>query len=459
MPGPHVAPASLEIDAATGQIESVAELSEEEYRSASSGGGCDDIGDDLLSPAFVDAHVHLGLTQLRGTGVQEASRGNVVEDLFYRVESKLTAEDVRALVRMGAYEALLSGTGLVWDHYFYGEAMAEAFRDVGLCAVVGPTLEDVGGPGTGAWETQLEATERLSQRDGADGIWAALAPHATDTVSGSLWRRVADVAERLQLPVHAHLAQSVEELARVREREGTTPVELLRRSGVLDAAPASLLVHALFLTQRELEVLAKHPVTLGWCPRSQQVFAFPADPGLWERVGLPWFLATDCAASNDATSIPRELAVAAALRGEHIARKPTYRDFLAGKATGEEVWELRQQAHAANARRRDAADLLRHVWELPGALHPAFRAGVIADGALANLVLWDTGHPAFWPAEDPLRALVYSAPVPAIRQVMTAGVWRGERDDFQRSIRRSDAYLAAKEEATGRRRALLAGVV
>lgn len=57
------------------------------------------------------------------------------------VVSSLTEQDVDAFARLGAYDCLLSGTTCVWDHYYFGEAIAKAARSVGLCAVVAPTLQ------------------------------------------------------------------------------------------------------------------------------------------------------------------------------------------------------------------------------------------------------------------------------------------------------------------------------
>ena len=57
---------------------------EEEMRRAAAeedddaGAEIDDLGDHLLTPAFVDAHTHLGLVVLRGTGVEEASAGAIM---------------------------------------------------------------------------------------------------------------------------------------------------------------------------------------------------------------------------------------------------------------------------------------------------------------------------------------------------------------------------------------------
>ena len=461
--GLTLAPAALELDCSSGLIDAVYPLPEgSAYGEALSqlseelGAPADDLGDKVLTPAFVDVHTHLGLVVLRGTGVEEASAGDVVEDLFYNFEHLLSREDVDCFVRMGAYEALLSGTGLVWDHYFFGDTVARALSEVGLCGVVAPTLEDVFGPQTGQVEAQVEATIALATGQAPKGIFAALGPHATDTVSLGLWERVAELAEAHHLPVHAHLAQSLGEVERTRAREGCTPVELLERSGVLARAPAALLVHDLYVTRAELERLAAAEayVQMGFCPRSQRIFAFPADPRLWDAAGLDWALGTDCPASNDTASMPHEMSALAGLVGHNTSASQAYRDFLDG-GDPSEVWALRQGAHAEVAQQVSPAALLSRAWSVPGALHPHFQAGVIAPGALANLTLWDSEHPAMWPCESPLRALAYSAPTAAIQQVMTRGQWRGARGDFQRSIVESEDYRAVLAEATARRSVLL----
>ncbi|MGB0592044.1 MAG: amidohydrolase family protein [Myxococcota bacterium] len=461
--GLMTAPAAVEVDPETGLIDAVYPLPEgAAYRDALTeladelGAQVDDLGDGVLTPAFVDVHTHLGLVVLRGTGVEEASAGDVVEDLFYRFEHLLTAEDVDCFVRMGAYEALMSGTGLVWDHYFYGETVAKALSDVGLTAVVAPTLEDVFGPQTGQVEAQIEATLALASGSAPPGIFAAFGPHATDTVSLGLWERVAELSETHQLPFHAHLAQSLGEVERTRAREGCTPVELLERAGVLERAPAALLVHDLYVTRAELERIAASQayVQMGFCPRSQRIFAFPADPGLWDAAGLDWSIGTDCPASNDAASMAREITALAGIRGHQTSGSEAYRAFVEG-GDPEAVWTGRQADHAQIARQVAPSELLSRAWSVPGDLHPQVQAGVIAPGALANVVLWDMDHPAMWPSESPLRALAYSAPTAAITQVMTRGQWRGTRGDFARSLIDTEEYRAVLAEATARRSVLL----
>lgn len=428
---------------------------------ASPPSGLDDLGGRLLGPAFVNGHTHLSMSAFRGVGI-EAMQGNVVEDLYFRLEHELTDAEVRAFVRMGACESLLAGVGCVWDHYYHGIAVAEALADVGLCGIVAPTLQDVFGPGCETLETNLDQTRAIAE-DAAlarAGIVAALGPHATDTVSDALWRRVADEAATHQLPVHAHLAQSIEEFERSIAGHGVTPATRLHQLGVLDAAPRALLVHGLFLTDADLERLDPDRHVLGYCPFSQLLFGFPAHLSSWIRSGRRFTVGTDCGASNDSMSVHKELrlvasgsAFAATLSPEHAAFRAsgTVADAKAAQDTRQQALIFRQPVATPEA-------LLATVWSTPGTLHPGLSVGVIRPGAWANLVAWDLDHPAMWPATDPLRNLVMCDAPAAIDAMMLSGRWIGERGDFAASLLRRPEWREWRIEADARRRELFARV-
>lgn len=413
-----------------------------------------DYGDMLLSPAFVNAHTHLALGFLRGADLRAASRGNMVEDFFFTIEGRMTPDDVRAFVRMGAYESLLAGVGLVWDHYYAGDHVAAGVADVGLAAVVAPTLQDLSGPGAEAWEAQLDATARIDGDTAlaARGIFAAVGPHATDTVSAELFGRALDLAEQRELPLHMHLAQSPEEHRRAFERLGLSPVGLLAAAGVLDRAPATALAHGIYLSGADLARLADRRHRLIHCPFSQLVFGFPAPADAWTRRGLSWAVATDCASNNDSMDVQKELRWVAGLRNSAAPYSAEYRRFVERGAPGDAAasWRVRSESFAALASLGEPAVLLDKVWALPGAIHPKMKAGIVAEGALANFAVWDTDHPALWPALDPLAALAMADPAQALWSLWVAGRRLGDDGDVHRSIARSDEYREARTEARAR---------
>jgi 5-methylthioadenosine/S-adenosylhomocysteine deaminase len=454
-------PALLRLEGA--RIAAVRRLSEADYgveiaRLRELGERVHDFGDRLLSPAFVNPHTHIALGFLRGAAPPSALAGNMVRQFYFGIEARLDAGDVRAFARMGAWESLLHGVGLVWDHYYYGEAVAEALLDTGLAGVVAPTLQDLDGPGAATTESQLAASEAIagSDRLAARGVFAALGPHATDTVSGDLWRQAGTLARRLQLPVHAHLAQSIEEHRFCLERRGRPPALWLSETGALEGVPAAVFAHALYVSRDEMAHLDPRRDVLVFCPHSQLVFGFPADPAAWSQAGLRWVVATDCSPSNDSMNLQKELRQVAAQRSVGTTWSPAYRDFLAsGEAPhAEATWRRRSELFERALDLGAPSALLSRVWSLPGALHPAFRAGVLEPGALASFLVWDLDHPAFWPDQG-LSTLAMGDTTQALHAMWVAGRQIGSAGDLQASVLESDAYRESLAEAEQRRRRLL----
>lgn len=436
--GLRIGPATLEIE--RGRIRSVRD-------------GCaaeaDQVG-GLLCPAFVNAHTHLSMSAFRGIGGLAAMRGNVVEDLYYRLETGLTADEVGAFTRLGIAESLLAGVGTVWDHYYFAGAVADAARDCGITAVVAPTLQDLGGPGRDQLEDQLQATVDLasSRSHREAGVVAALGPHATDTVSADLFDRIAELAERHRLPLHLHAAQSAEEFRRARERHGISPVRWLTANGWLEAGPSSLLVHVLYADREELAALDAERIVLGYCPGSQIQYCFPAWTEGWRSLDRRIAIATDAGACNDSMNVQQELRLAAGGPLFGVPRDEAFGAFWEGRdEAAERVASRREDLLRASA--WQPADLLASVWEIPGSLHPDLPVGAIRAGHLANLLVFDTDHPNFWPGTDLLRALALQDVTPAIERMMVNGRWLSEPGQHQRTVLGSAWLQEARERARG----------
>lgn len=415
-----------------------------------------DLGAQLLGPSFVNGHTHLAMSALRGLELK-ALAGNVMEDLYYVVESHMSAEDVRSFVRVGAYESLLSGVSACWDHYYHAEAIALALQDVGLCGAVAPTLQDVGGPGKDSWQAALDTTlalhENTTLREA--GIVPVLGPHATDTVSPALWQRVAELASSHRLTIHCHVSQSLEEYTRIQTRYGTTPVGYLAQQGILDLPVPLVMVHSLLLSQQDMTLLSTDRHILGYCPFSQLQFGFPAPVEQWWQQGFQVQVGTDAGACNDTMNVQQELRALAVGNGFGVTLGQTYGRYQqqADVAQAEAVYAERRDLLAA---RPHTGQVLESVWSVPGASCPELRLGEIAVGKRANLNLWNPNHPALWPATDPLRALIMGNAAAALNNVMINGQWRGQAEHgFHASILNSAAYQSAHSEASERLQHLL----
>jgi cytosine/adenosine deaminase-related metal-dependent hydrolase len=278
-------------------------------------------------------------------------------------------------------------------------------------------------------------------------------------LSEDLWRESCDLARSLDIPLHSHLAQSLEEHAFSMEQRGAAPVHWLSSLGVLDGVPATAFAHAIYVSRPELAALDRKRDLLVYCPCSQLVFGFPADPVVWHEAGVHWAVATDCAPSNDSMNVQKELRHVCGLRTQGATWSRQYRDFLQdGRAAGaaDAAWRERTWLFERAAAITTPAALLSRVWSEPGALHPAARAGVLEQGALANLVVWDPDHPSMWP-EPGLSTLAMGDTSQAIHAMFVAGREVGEAGSFHRSLLESDGLRRALALATPRRERLLAG--
>ncbi|MEO1334863.1 MAG: amidohydrolase family protein, partial [Myxococcota bacterium] len=415
------------------------------------------LGDRLLSPAFINAHTHVALSFMRGVSAHEAGAGNMVEDLFFHMESRLAPEDTAAFARLGAYECLLNGQAIVWDHYYHAEAIADAVADVGLSIVMAPTLQDLDGPGKNVWAESLAETERLANRRGARGVWAAVGPHATDTVSAALWAKAGALADRCRLPLHFHLAQSIEEYRRIEAAHGLSPVQWLVDIGALADDRTALMAHGLFVSRADLERLDSRRHALAYCPGSQVVFGFEARMDRWRQAGFRIAVGTDTAASNDSMNVQKELRwVAAGAKG--VPFSDAFERFFedGGRASADALAACRAEAFAASEGFTTPAAVLDTVWSAPGRLHAGFKAGVIEAGAEAHLAAWNLKHPSFWPARDVLAGLAFADTTGALDGLWVGGRCIGQVGRFATSIVESAAYADAWQEATDRWHRLVA---
>ena len=265
---------------------------------------------EFLTPSFVDCHTHLCMNFFRGLDFEKASRTNIISELFFKLEKELTYEDVYHFTVLGASESLLSGTGFVWDHYYHGKAVAEALKNVGLSGCVTPALQDIEGPGVQWLENQWEDTLHINENQDylKHGIVSGFGPHAPETVSDKLWKRIVQTASEKNLPIHFHMNQTVEEIETHQAKWNCRPTERLEKLGVFDVSAGVLSVHNVHINKEECLTLAKKQnLALVFCPFSQFIFQHPADVMTWEKAKLNWMVANDTAASNDSFNVQKEL--------------------------------------------------------------------------------------------------------------------------------------------------------
>ena len=272
----------------------------------------------VVIPGLINCHTHISMSLQKGITM-------AVPDGLYRVmwpvEKSLTEEDVYIGALIGGAEALLGGATTVVDHYFHMEEVAKATTQLGLRGALGHTIMSRLGPITGEKELRegIDFARRWKGRD--ELVIPMLAPHASDTVAVEWLKDLREVATRDGFRLHLHLAQSQRELDYIREQHGMGCVEFLDSINFL--GEDVLAAHCLYISDQELELLAKsgaHPV---YCPMGHALGG--CSMRTWEmlQLGAGALIGTDCVCSNNEMDLSGELRIAGAvqrqLTGERTA--------------------------------------------------------------------------------------------------------------------------------------------
>jgi cytosine/adenosine deaminase-related metal-dependent hydrolase len=349
-----------------------------------------DLGGAVVTPGLVNTHHHLYQTLTRARA-QEADLFTWLKTL-YPVWAGIDAESEYAAARTGLAELALSGCTTVFDHHYVfprdqsgiAEALLRAAQEIGVRLVFGRGSMDLGESRGGLppdslvedLDTILEQTEKLAQ----EGVDVAVAPCSPFSVTKELMSESAELARRLDIPLHTHLAETAEEEAYCRELYGCTPVEYLEELGWL--AEDVWCAHCVHLSEPEVQRFADTGTGVAHCPTSNLRLGAGVAPvralvDAGARVGL----GVDGSASNERSDLFLEVKQALLVaRGRGGPQAMTVREALRLATHG-----------GAEVLQRD--DI--------GSLEP---------GRKADLAVWRTDALQLAGAVDRLAGLVLSAP-------------------------------------------------
>lgn len=331
----------------------------------------------LAMPGFINCHSHAPMVMFRGAA-EDVSAAAWFNDYIWPMEVNLTPEDVELATRLAAAEMIRAGVTTFADHYFSMDAVARVTAESGLRGVLGETFFST--DGVAGLERSLEFA--TSWRGAAEGrISTALAPHAPYTVSDDDLAATARLALEHDLLVHVHASEGREQTRNSLERHGKTPVQILQRTGLLDARV--LIAHGIGIVPDDLPALsAAREVGVGSAPKGYLKHGFDTTPvRLLAAAGIPVGLATDGAASNNTIDVWESMTYFA----------------LVQKASQQDPAYLPARQVFDHATTQSAA-----------AVGLSGQVGRIAPGYRADILLVDLSAPRLHPVHDLLATLVYS---------------------------------------------------
>ncbi|VXC06510.1 8-oxoguanine deaminase [Arthrobacter sp. 9AX] len=376
---------------------------------------CDEIfdaGKHVLLPGLINTHHHFYQTLTRAWGpVANAPLFPWLQNL-YPVWARLTPRDLELATTVALAELLLSGCTTAADHHYLFPAgledaidiQVEAVRRLGMRATLtrgSMTLgtDDGGLPPQStvqAAEVVLADSERLIGRYHERGddalIQIALAPCSPFSVTKEIMAESAALAVRLDVRLHTHLAETLDEEDFCREMFGLRTVDYLDSVGWL--TDRTWLGHGIHFSDAEIARLGAAGTAVAHCPTSNMRLASGTARVLeLEDAGAPVGLGVDGSASNDASNMILE------------ARQALY---------------LQRLRYGADVPVERALS-----WATRGSAAVLGRSGLgqLAPGMQADLGLFRLDDLRFSGSHDPVAALLLCAADRADR-VMVGGQWR-----------------------------------
>ena len=278
-----------------------------------------DLPGHALIPGLVNAHTHAAMALMRGVA-DDLPLMRWLQEHVWPIEAKhASAQFVKDGTLLACAEMLRGGVTCMNDMYFFPEAALEAALAAGMRAALGLIVIEF--PSAYAADPEQYLAKGLALRD----EWRehplasfCLAPHSPYTVSDATFRKVAQLAAELELPVHIHVHETLDEIERSISEHGARPLQRLERLGLL--GPNLIAVHAVHLEPAEIALLARHGSSVVHCPSSNLKLASGFAPvAALLAAGVNVALGTDGAASNNRLDLFQEMR-SAALLAKAVAR-------------------------------------------------------------------------------------------------------------------------------------------
>ena len=371
-----------------------------------------DLSECVLLPGLINTHHHFYQTLTR------CLPGAINQPLFpwlqslYQVWQKITPEMLASACELAGLELMLSGATTLGDHhYVFTDQLAsaidvqvEAMRPLGARLQLTRGSMSLGERDGGlppqtvvqSEDTILADCERVLAHfhdpSHDSKLQIALAPCSPFSVSTELLTETAALAEKHQVLMHTHLAETEDENTFCLDKFGRRPLEYLADCGWLNER--AWFAHGIHFTEQEIQQLGRARVGIAHCPSSNMLLASGICPTLeLQKAGCRVGLAVDGSASNDASNMIQEVRQSLLQQRLRFAPSDITAEFALGLAT------------------KGGADIYQRT-----------TLGQIAPGFKADLAVFKLDELRFSGIGDAVAALVTSGAHRADR-VMVSGQW------------------------------------
>lgn len=346
--------------------------------------------DSLAMPGLVNCHNHLAMTLLRGYG-EGLPLMRWLNEKIWPMENKFKKEHIEIGTKVAFLEMLKTGTTCFNDMYFMQQEVYKVAKEFKIRGVLGlPIIGE-------NWEEQLNSALQLydilsRDMDNKKLIKTMIAPHSPYTLDLIALKEIAKTSIDNKIPIHTHIAETIEEMSIIKEKYKKTPCELLLECGIFNNKVVG--AHCVHLTDEDIEILKENNVSTVYNPQSNMKLASGVSRvcDMLDK-GINVCFGTDGASSNNNLNMFEEIETGALLQ------KLWYKDPT--KLPGEVVLEM---ATVNGGRALGFSNL-----------------GRIKEGFLADIILIDINSINLLPIHHIYSNLVFSANGSEVETVIVNG--------------------------------------
>ena len=341
----------------------------------------------IVMPGMINTHTHVAMALLRGIS-DDVPLMEWLEQHIWPIEGKMAYQEVFDGARLGILEMLMGGTTTFVDMYPYEEAVADAAEKAGIRALVSPCPMDFR---MDHFESDWRKVQERFSKSNLVSMW--MGPHAIYTLSEKNLQRSISLSKELGIGSHVHLSETQSEMDGSMQQHGMSPTEYFEKEELFTTK--TLAAHCVVMSDHDIEILARNGVSVAHNPQSNMKLASGIAPvKKMMDAGVNVAIGTDGASSNNDLDMWEEMRTASLLQKVSTMDTCAIPAYTALKMA---------TVNGAKAIGREG------------------ELGILANGALADILLVDIEKPHLYPHTNLVSELVYSTHASDVDTVIVNG--------------------------------------
>lgn len=249
-----------------------------------------------IFPGLINTHNHLGMGIMRGYA-DDLPLMTWLNDYIWPAERKiLSGEFVYYSTLLSLAESIRSGVTCINDMYFFAFDAKRAFEKAGIRGVVG----------FGVLENFSKAFKAADDFEETNLVHLSICPHALYTVPFDVMKACSQYAQKRNILLHTHLAETIDEEKQILEKYNKRPVELMYETGAFDTP--SVFAHCVHINESDMKIMADKKANVSHCIESNLKLASGFAPvKKMMDAGINVSIGTDGVCSNNDLSMIGEM--------------------------------------------------------------------------------------------------------------------------------------------------------